>query len=696
MVLARVLIAFVAAALVAGCGGSAKPHRADESGAIVHVEAMSGPNVALPADAASGQRMTYVSRSGIDDSRTHVTGSVYVPRGPVPAGGFHVVVYGRAVHGTSPGCAPPPDRPAINTLLKAGYVVAVPDYQGLGVPSEGKLLYHPVLDSTTAGYNMLDAARAAKNLVSDTSPIWVAVGEVQGGQAAWALNELADNYGFQSLRGTVSIAPVADLSSLADAAADGKLTPEQRRVYIGYLAALASEYGSQFRLDDYRRGVVTQNWELLLTCRPDDDAARAAVNARIGPDDLRPTSPSALTALHHYLDKTSLPQGPAQQPMLVTYGDRDPLTPTAWTERAITRACQMRDPITVRRAPTPTLDSETMDWVARRLREQPVANDCPTFLAAHPMPPTTSPPASAAKPVPNPVPAAVPRATPIVAHEPEDGQVSLIDGWVPVTIQALAALTLIVAVGWRSRSWLLRRLPVATVVGAACIGGAWWFADRQGWGSVYPCGMWVWIGLAGLAVGVLILSWRGSAWWRRAVSVLAVPMCVVAAGAVLNASLGYLPTATAAWQRVTGTLPPQWIDQTTLAQMRRDGIRPTRGTVVRITTPGNTSGFTHRDEFVYLPPAWFTSTPPPALPVVMMLGAELSSGAPLPSRCSPTSAGRSPMTPNASTARAATPPTISSKRSSPLSSRTSVSARNPRTGDWRDGHPAEPVPSHLP
>jgi S-formylglutathione hydrolase FrmB len=44
-----------------------------------------------------------------------------------------------------------------------------------------------------------------------------------------------------------------------------------------------------------------------------------------------------------------------------------------------------------------------------------------------------------------------------------------------------------------------------------------------------------------------------------------------------------------------------------------------------MTTPGNTSGFTHRDEFVYLPPAWFTSTPPPALPVVMMLGAELSS-----------------------------------------------------------------------
>jgi len=46
---------------------------------------------------------------------------------------------------------------------------------------------------------------------------------------------------------------------------------------------------------------------------------------------------------------------------------------------------------------------------------------------------------------------------------------------------------------------------------------------------------------------------------------------------------------------------------------------------VRITTPSNISGFSHRDELVYLPPAWFASNPPPRLPVVMMVGAELGS-----------------------------------------------------------------------
>ena len=233
-------------------------------------------------DAASVRRVTYQSRSGVDDSTTHVTGSVYIPKGPAPPGGFHVVGYGPAVYGTTSDCGSARSPAVIDMLLKAGYVVAVPDYQGLGEPSDGERLYHPALDSTTAGYNLMDAVRAAKKQVDDTSPIWAAVGEVQGGQAAWAVNELADNYGFQSLRGTVSISPTADVSGLADAAAEGTLTPEQQRIYIAYLAALATEYRSGFHLDDYRRGSVTQHWDLLLGCHPADDAARQTNGVVVG------------------------------------------------------------------------------------------------------------------------------------------------------------------------------------------------------------------------------------------------------------------------------------------------------------------------------------------------------------------------------------------------------------------------------
>ena len=618
----RPLIMLMVMVAAVGCSGSSAP--ADQptaAGSIISGEPVSGP---VPPDAASVRRFTYVSRSAIYDSSTRVTGTVFVPRGDAPQGGFKVVAYGKPIAGRTADCAAtsPEASADIESFLKAGYVVTVPDYQGLGNPSGGTPTYHPFLDSTTAGYNLIDAVRATKNLLPDTSPIWVAAGVGLGGQAAWALNELADNYGFQHLRGTVSVSPAADVSGLAEAAAEGTLTPEQQRLYIAYLAALSDEYPAQFRLDDFRRGAAKQSWDLLAGCRTVDDAARAAAAAQVVPGDLRPASPAALTTLRGYLQKTTLPQGPAQQPMLVIFGDRDRAIPPAWTERAIARACGMKDGITIRRQPNPALDTAALDWIASRLREEPVPNDCPAFSAQHPAPaPVSVPPPESATLAPVPAPAA--------PSEPANRgrDVSLTGGWLPLAIQALAAAALIASIGWRSPDWLRRWLPIAAAVGLATIGAVWWFFDNQGWGSVYPWGLWVWTGLAGLAATVLFSGWPSAPWRRRVAAFLAVPLCVVSAGTVLNSSLEYLPTVRTAWQRVTGQLPPQWIDQPKLLALRRDGIRPTRGTVVSFRTPSDVSGFTHRDELVYLPPAWFTSSPPPQLPVVMMLGAELSNPA---------------------------------------------------------------------
>ena len=184
-------------------------------------------------DAASlAKGMTYRSRSGIDDDNTHVTGSVFVPKGGPPEGGFPVVALAPQVVGTAADCAASlsPDllgsSAAAVALLNAGYVVFVPDYQGLGKPSDGKTVYHPYLDSTTAGYVVIDGVRAAKTLVpAATSDSWAALGSLEGGQAAWAANELVDNYGSGlHLVATASLSPLADFEGLADAAMAGTLT----------------------------------------------------------------------------------------------------------------------------------------------------------------------------------------------------------------------------------------------------------------------------------------------------------------------------------------------------------------------------------------------------------------------------------------------------------------------------------------
>ncbi len=201
--------------------------------------------------------------------------------------------------------------------------MTVPDYQGLGSDQN----YHPYLEPTTEGYNLIDAVRAARKLVPEASDRWVAVGISQGAQAAWAANELAATYGAGlNLLGSVSLAPPINVTFLADLAESGGLTKEQESPYPAMLAALKNEH-PEFNLDDYRRGIVEQNWDLLLQCDVSSAAAREAVVAQITEDDLRPSSQAATDTLRGYLQKMSLPQKVAAAPMLVIYGGKDAFIP---------------------------------------------------------------------------------------------------------------------------------------------------------------------------------------------------------------------------------------------------------------------------------------------------------------------------------------------------------------------------------
>ena len=199
---------------------------------------------------------------------------------------------------------------------------------------------------------------------------------------------------------------------------------------------------------------------------------------------------------------------------------------------------------------------------------------------------------------------------------------SLTHGWIPLVAPLIALTTLAFAVGWRSRRWRLVALPVALLAGVALAALTHRYVLFEGLADqAPPMSVWVWIALSGLAVGVLVLGWRGSRWWRRGSSALAVPLCLLCAALTLNTWVGYLPTVRSAWDRMTGTAPHAVTDRAALARLRQDGARPGRTTLVSVRIPDAASGFAHRDELVYLPPAWYATTPPP-LPVVMMIGGE--------------------------------------------------------------------------
>jgi S-formylglutathione hydrolase FrmB len=205
---------------------------------------------------------------------------------------------------------------------------------------------------------------------------------------------------------------------------------------------------------------------------------------------------------------------------------------------------------------------------------------------------------------------------------------SLMHGWVPTTIQAVAAAVLLLAVGWRTRRWRLLWLPVATAIGVAVAAYARWYITADGLADdPAPPRLWWWIAFSGAAAAILVLGWRSALWWRRVASLLAVPLCLVSAALTLNLWVGYFPTVQTAWNQLTAGPLPDQTDPASISAMTAMGARPQRGSVVPVTIPDNASHFKHRGELVYLPPAWFASNPPPQLPAVMMIGGEFNTPA---------------------------------------------------------------------
>ncbi len=337
----------------------------------------------ISATTSVAARVVYSSTSGVDGSATEVSGTIFAPRGQAPEGGWPIIAYGHGTTGVMPNCAPSTDPGLLGSslivtgLVRSGYVVAVSDYQGLGLDGT----YHPYLDARTAGKNLIDSVRAAQKLVPDTSDRWASFGGSQGGQAAWAANELAASYGAGlEMVGSASVVPAADVTGLAAAAASGTLTADQKPLLQWVLVGLSQAH-PEIDLDDYRRGIVEERWEELSSCAGPQSSDRAVLAAQISDDDLKPATPEAELALEGYLREMSLPLGPAAAPMLVLYGGKDTLVSQTWTDAAVAAACTSGDSIQAVLQPDAghaDIDGATaFPWLNDRFAGIPAISYCP-------------------------------------------------------------------------------------------------------------------------------------------------------------------------------------------------------------------------------------------------------------------------------------------------------------------------------
>jgi S-formylglutathione hydrolase FrmB len=204
--------------------------------------------------------------------------------------------------------------------------------------------------------------------------------------------------------------------------------------------------------------------------------------------------------------------------------------------------------------------------------------------------------------------------------------ISLLGGWFPMTIEIVTAVALIAVIGRRTRRWRFIWVPASVGVGVAGALAARTYMNSEGLASdPAPLDLWIWIGVFSGAIAVAVFGWRASSWGRRGLSVLAIPLAMVSALIVLNQWVGYYPTLQAAWGAVTAGPLPDQVDSSALPGLRNTS--PSTGKLVEVDIPDNASGFKHRSEYVYLPPAWFAGNTPPQLPAVMMIAGEFNTPA---------------------------------------------------------------------
>ena len=175
------------------------------------------------AGAKLNKTILYTSRSPQGD-QVAVSGSVSVPKGKPPAGGWPVISWAHGTTGTADSCAPTRIRPTsvvapyvayvhpqLEDWISSGYAVVATDYQGLGTPGP-----HPYLVGKAEGRSVVDMVSAARELVPSLGKKYLIAGHSQGGQSSLFAASLAGKWAPDlKLRGTAAYAPASHLKEQA-------------------------------------------------------------------------------------------------------------------------------------------------------------------------------------------------------------------------------------------------------------------------------------------------------------------------------------------------------------------------------------------------------------------------------------------------------------------------------------------------
>ena len=387
---AVVLVAVVALVVLVTSSGSPRPGSfyamppplpAGPPGTVVRSELLANP----PAG-AKAWRILYLSRS-YTGRPTAVSGLLFVPTTPAPAGGRNVVAFTHGTTGVDSSCAPsnigPSYWPAIDGLtrfLQAGDVVVAPDYQGLGTPGP-----HPYLVGDAEATATLDEVRTARLFTpAHASRRFVVWGASQGGQAALFTGQQVATYAPElKLLGVGAAAPATDLRQLFEANRNAPFG----RILSAYTIDTWSQVYPQLRLDQ----VVTRAAQPIVK-----RLARICVTEKQG---FLAVGVLQLALKLSYLTKLPWETEPWKgliaentpgatripAPIIITQGDADPLVRPTINAAFARRLCSHGERVDYRTYPGvmhidagPKTAADVAAWIAQRFAGATAPTTCTT------------------------------------------------------------------------------------------------------------------------------------------------------------------------------------------------------------------------------------------------------------------------------------------------------------------------------
>ncbi|NUS42993.1 MAG: hypothetical protein HOQ24_04810 [Mycobacteriaceae bacterium] len=174
-----------------------------ETGSLLAVNPL--PREFWPEGAVQGYRIEYIAPNFSGGKRA-VGGSVFVPAVDAQA---PVLTWAHCTMGLNEHNAPskvgliPQERAHLAHWLRAGFVVAATDYEGLGTTEP-----HPYLDGEAIADDIIDIVRAVHSMDLKTDKRTVIAGFSQGGHGSLFAAALCTSYAPElELLGTVSLAP---------------------------------------------------------------------------------------------------------------------------------------------------------------------------------------------------------------------------------------------------------------------------------------------------------------------------------------------------------------------------------------------------------------------------------------------------------------------------------------------------------